>query len=291
MDISLLWPSDTDGWYPKSVSDFGQIGDYISGVWGTGISILTLLVVFLTWRLTRQADARNGIISLLVEMLKTHDNIVPSDPNESARFLEEFYRVYKATKQIVHDQEIWSTRNRIDISYVISYYGISTHSSDTLSCYGDENIKNLQDSLAKLRDRAGGKYSGYFTGHQKTMSHYMRNLFSMYVLLDQSGLKKRDKLNLGKIIRTKLSNHDQAVLSLNMLSQLGVEWERQGLIAKYKPIANIPKNFFGYDARISLKLFFPYVEFEWEKENPLRRPIRKFSAFGYSIIFSRQDAG
>jgi hypothetical protein len=74
-----------------------------------------------------------------------------------------------------------------------------------------------------------------------------------------------EKLNYGKIIRSRLSNYDQAVLLLNILSHMGREWETEGLVIKYKPFANIPRLFFGFDNAFSPKSRFPFVEFEWEK--------------------------
>ena len=269
-----IWPSQ----WPQDLQHLGLLGDYIGGVWGTGISVLTLVVVFVTWRLTRQSSRKSGAIAVLTEMLKTHDSITSSPSWSSSNrggvpgiTLREFAAIYRLTRRVVTDDQRWPINTRIDIAYTYTFYGLNSQAKHSLDRYGANDIKKLQDAVSKLRDRAKSKYSGLFVGHQHSLSHYVRNLFSMYNFIESLNLSLSDKLDLAKIVRSKLSNYDQALVALNVISHLGAEWESLGLVEKYKPFANVPKLFFGFDPNFSLKARFPNVQFEWERIND-RRP-------------------
>lgn len=109
-----------------------------------------------------------------------------------------------------------------------------------------------------------------FGGHQNRLSHYFRNLYSAFVFIDEQKISKAEKLSLAKVLRSKLSNYEQAMLALNSLSIQGSAWVSSDLIKKYSPIKNIPEHFFTFDLKFDLKSEFPSVVFEWE------RPIGRF---------------
>lgn len=106
--------------------------------------------------------------------------------------------------------------------------------------------------------------SSEFGGHKNRLSHYFRNLYSAFSFIDDQRLSKREKYSLSKVLRSKLSNYEQALLALNALSEQGASWIESGLISKYMPIKNIPKHFFTFDSEFNLKTYFPTVTFEWE---------------------------
>ncbi|WP_279213111.1 putative phage abortive infection protein [Delftia acidovorans] len=107
-----------------------------------------------------------------------------------------------------------------------------------------------------------------FGGHQNRLSHYFRNLHSAFTFIDEQKLSKREKQSLSKVLRSKLSNYEQALLAVNALSEQGSSWITSGLIRKYMPIKNIPQHFFSFDPEFDLKKSFPSVTFEWEKVQP-----------------------
>jgi hypothetical protein len=103
-----------------------------------------------------------------------------------------------------------------------------------------------------------------FGGHQNRLSHYFRNLHSAFTFIDSQRLSKKEKHSLSKVLRSKLSNYEQALLAINALSEQGSSWIKSGLIDEYMPIKNIPKHFFSFDSNFDLKQRFPQVTFEWE---------------------------
>ena len=270
----------------------GQLGDYIGGFWGTGISVLALIALLLTWRSSRRTDRRNSTISVISEMLKTHDQIVSQSENNylskegpPARLLSEFYEIYKMTHSVNPNILSWSIDDRVDIAYTIAYYGPTSQARNSLSRFDDKLIKAVHDAVSTQRNLP--HRSTQFKGYQLSISHYMRNLFAMYSTIDRSKLPKEQRKQLGKIVRSKLSNYEQAILALNIISHLGRTWEKDDLVTKYKPFSNIPKIFFSFDENFSLKERFPQIRFEWESLDGKRPWYRRFKVFGTFITFSR----
>jgi hypothetical protein len=101
------------------------------------------------------------------------------------------------------------------------------------------------------------------TGHQNRLAHYFRNLYAAYSFIESSKLTRKEKLDLGKILRSKLSNYEQALLVLNIRSHLGNAWEEDGkLVNVYMPIKNIPEHFFEFDKEFEMKKQFSGVTLE-----------------------------
>jgi hypothetical protein len=267
-----MWGIPEFDFSKRSLSDFGQFGDYIGGVWGTVVSAITLIFVFLTWRNTYKSIEFSAFMNIFSKMIETHDAIIDSGEfsfwdrrGVPSRFLREFSSVYRVTRKIVPDANRWSVDCRIDISFTIVFYGLNSQSDSSLLKYGPVEIKLVRDSLSNLRQRSLAKNIDMFKGYQSSMSHYFRNLFGMYNFIEGSNLSSRQKLSMSKIVRTKMSNYDQALLALNVISHLGMAWEDRGFIRKYQPISNIPKRFFNFDDEFDLKSRFPSVAFEWMK--------------------------
>ncbi len=249
---------------------YGLLGDYIGGVWGTLLTAATVLGVFLTFWWSRRMDYRAKTYQVFAEMMRTHEEIVQSlrigDKTGRDTFssvLSEFYAIYKLTRAVVVDDDEWSISARIDIAYTCTFFGAHLLSEEILKDYGPEKIQELFGLIHT--ERQGNKSDRrQFGGHQLRLSHYFRNLYSAYTFINQAKLANEEKISLGKVLRSKLSNHEQAVLALNIMSHLGAEWERTGLVEKYKPFKNLPALFLTFDRLFKIKDRFPYIDFEWE---------------------------
>ena len=264
------------------LTQWGQFGDYIGGIWGTLISIAALIIIGLTWRSSKKVERRSRVLAVLSEMLKTHDLITTTDnmhfisrSGPPSVLLREFAAIYKILRK--HDISFGQTsiNDRIDIAYTFAFFGVSEQARKALSRFGPERIKLINDQISKFGGRAEGRYKGLFRGHQTSVSQYMRTLYSMYRFIDDSKLDESEKIDLGKIVKSKLSNFEQAMIALNILSHLGQKWETNGIVDKYKPISNIPDAFFGFDKEFDITSMFPHVLFEWQSSSwtPIDRRI------------------
>ena len=144
-----------------------------------------------------------------------------------------------------------------------------------------------QDELIEGLELISG--SPKLGGHQNRLSHYFRNLFAAFTYIEESSLSRADKHSLAKVLRSKLSNYEQALLAINIISHQGRAWRETGLVDKYMPIKNIPRYFFSFDERFDLKVQFPKVLFEWEilesKENRSRWRVWGFAFNFFNSIF------
>jgi hypothetical protein len=103
-----------------------------------------------------------------------------------------------------------------------------------------------------------------FGGHQNRLSQYFRNLYSAFIFIDVQKLSIKEKKSLAKVLRSKLSNYEQALIALNSLTKQGADWDKSGLLKRYMPIKNIPEHFFSFDKNFSLVHEFSGVDFEWQ---------------------------
>jgi len=279
---------------PGSMQYKGLQGDYFGGVYGTVITAFASLLVLFTWRTTRKNDNKTKTYQVFTEMLRTHEEIVSSmrigdvvGREAIALLHSEFSFIYKVTKSHVPGEGVWSMHDRVDIAYTYMYYGPQQQTQRILSRYDAASLKLIGDAIsAKQQQNAratGARHrQRLFKGHQNRISHYFRNLFAAYKFIDSSDLSESEKKNLGKVLRAKLSNYEQALLLLNVMSSLGKPWKTTGLLDFYQPIKNVPRNFLSFDEQnFDMMTEFPRIDFDWK----LRATPR-----WYARIFSRIKA-
>lgn len=175
--------------------NLGLFGDFIGGIVGTIITFISVILLFVAWctsyktfRLARETDTRNKMMSIISEMLDTHDGIRATQSMDTSAILSEINKVYQITHNLTkHNPEI-SRDNNIDISYTFVFYGLSTNSADALKSYGHELIRDIHNELRAEQIRTTERLPRFCKGHQDLLSHYMRNLFAMYSFIDESEL-------------------------------------------------------------------------------------------------------
>lgn len=273
---------------------YGLLGDYIGGVWGTLLTAATVLGVFLTFWWSRRMDYRAKTYQVFTEMMRTHEEIVQSlrigsktGRDTFSSVLSEFYAIYKLTRTAVSDDNVWSISARIDIAYTCTFFGAHISSEEILKDYGPEKIQELFGLIHTERQNNKSERR-QFGGHQLRLSHYFRNIYSAYTFIDEAKLSNEEKISLGKVLRSKLSNHEQAVLALNIMSHLGAEWERTELVEKYKPIKNLPALFLTFDRLFKIKERFPYINFEWETTAQNTVKVHRIAFRQWSLVLLRR---
>lgn len=131
--------------------------------------------------------------------------------------------------------------------------------------------KNLSEFATSLKVHKS--YEKYYGGHQFRLGHYFRHLFQSFKYLDtHKHLKDNQKYTYAKMLRAQLSTYEQALLFINSISSLGMEWEyiadtgkaielnrKLNLITKYNLIKNLPgEHIYG----IKYKTYYKNVTFE-----------------------------
>jgi hypothetical protein len=154
----------------------------------------------------------------------------------------------------------------VNISYQLLFFGVSQSTLPILEGlldrkYDKELIRNIIEEVRKERTLFNPE-TMYFSGHQVRLAHYYRHLYQLVNYVDTTEfLTDRQKYDYVKILRAQLSQHEIALFFLNSLS-LGLPWEKNGYITKYKFIKNLPPNFID---NIDPKDYYSGFEYEWEE--------------------------
>ncbi|WP_454803057.1 putative phage abortive infection protein [Mucilaginibacter phyllosphaerae] len=275
--------------------DTGVMGDTIGGITGPSIAFVAAIVTFMAFYIQYKANIiqeeglknqeaqiiKQQFESRFFELIKLHrDNVAEITlQNESGKkvfvtLIRELREIFKILKNlvIVHNVDL-SKEELINLSYMSFFYGTGPNSNRVLKGAISEYhiglinnlIKNLDDKDIKkaVKKNRNFKFTP-FEGHQSRLGHYFRHLYQTIRYIDESKLDI-DKYEYIKILRAQLSNHEQALLFFNSLSNLGSEWKDKGLIENYDFIKNIPKDFIDPVTEINVKEIYPKVKFEFEK--------------------------
>lgn len=254
----------------------GQFGEFVGGYVGT--IFLWISVVFLLATLRRQTKTFGE--NRFFQLLKYHrENVAEiALKNDSGRhvfvtFIKEFREVLKLLYVACAEADIeCPSLVKIDIAYMAFYYGIGQNSSRILKeSLRGEDPALVNRFIARLsepdmrRHIKGKRHFAYtpFDGHQSRLGHYYRHLYHTVRYVDANADASR-KSEYIKLLRSQLSNHEQALLALNSLSRVGADWRREDLIEKYQLIKNVPTGFFDPETEVDLKAVFPRVRFESE---------------------------
>ncbi|VXC89426.1 conserved hypothetical protein [Pseudomonas sp. 8Z] len=278
---------------PVDPASWGQLGDWVGGVGGTFITFASLVALVFTLRLNRAAMTRQSVYALFATMSKTHDDLTASfqiyNSNGADVFrvlLSDFNVCLNAT---VKNYPELNVRQTIDVAYSLFFYGATISGRDYLKeTYDSSKVKAILDDISLRRNRLTSLYpkaKGHrLSGNQARLSNYYRNLYGIYSFIDESKLPAREKRSILKTVRTRMSNHEQALLALNICSHLGAKWEHEKLLARYEPIKNIPKAFLSLPGGSSIEDFFPEVNFEFEQRRKSRVILLGFDLYG--VFFS-----
>lgn len=124
-----------DGGYPNSMDVlvyYGQLGDYLGGVFGTILAAVTTVFVFLGWRATTKIDERSKLYQIFIEMLRTHEEIVSSMSFGDLRgreaiseVLGEFYAAYRVIADLDCALSPLDVERQINLAFIATYYGMN----------------------------------------------------------------------------------------------------------------------------------------------------------------------
>lgn len=255
-------------------SDLGMFGDFVGGTIGTALAACAAYYAWKTWVSTEQSNRLIHAREMLSASLTALDGIVAelefNGKTGRAAFgeiLSEFNFIYSGLRSWEREdprRSLPDTPTRIDLAMTVFFFGIFPVQREKVSDRFRIEGASLFDALAKRRNAPGEPKSTYLQGHQKRLGHYFRCLYGAYAQVKEDGyLTEVQKKSLGKIVRVRLSNYEQALLALNMLCYLGRSWRDSGICDEYQPIKNIPESFFSFDSEFDLRTQFEKVEFEF----------------------------
>ena len=286
-------------WHPSELSKpylAGVYGDFLSGVLGPILSLVSIYLVVLTLREQRNttkderhAEEISGFENRFLELLKLHRDNVEELEIKGVRgrkafvfMIREWRCILNITRRQAQQSGQALTRLQlIEISYYCLFYGVGPNSSRLLREYlksYDPVFVNLLESLLSdpQLQSAVEKHRrlGYipFEGHQSRLGHYYRHLFQMVRFVEKSSPKGVEVTEYMRTIRAQLSTHEQALLLLNSLTPMGAAWWNKHLIDDHCLVHNLPAKFFDPSYELEPTDLFEegYFEVAEAHDKPLR---------------------
>jgi len=158
-------------------------------------------------------------------------------------------------------------RNRIAITYLMFFYGVSEENKGIVKSFFPEIEQEVFNQLWRhIREKKTNYDSNivYFGGHQHRLGHYYRHFYQTVKFVDNAPfLNKTQKYDYVKTLRVQLNTYEQTLFLFNSLSPLGKNWRKNGYVNRYQLIKNLPQSVFQ---NIKPKSLYPKIDFEWESE-------------------------
>ena len=206
-----------------------------------------------------------------------------------AAILREFNSIYKIVAKVsLSSRQDWPVQTKIDIAYTVLFFGPTYTCWGELTAYDTSAIMHISRDVSRLKSKFVKKK--LFMGHQNRLSNYFRNLYSSFEYLNSTDLDNDEKLILGKLFRTQMTNYEQALFAYNCISHYGSPWIVSGLLGKFKIIKNIPRLFSELDSKTTFKDLFPFINFEWESHGTMKVDATSFKFRNFTFYIHRKVA-
>lgn len=291
-----LWLTNAFNGFSTDGSKSGQLGDFVGGYLGTAAVILSIGVLWASFKQSRKSEAKLEFERMYFEMLRFHRENTSElvlDQLHGRRifiFLVRELRLAREALIVVNDRLKLplSKQDEWTFAYMALFYGIGSHSDRLLKKSLEKfnpqlvrdfvahlhTMQNHYDSEKILNNNDQGIPYLLFDGHQSRLGHYYRHLFQTVKFVHNSKEveSEQKKYELMRTVRAQLSNYEQVLLLANCLTPLGAPWNNERLLVKYKLVKNIPRDFFA-SHELELERMFPEGYFEWTEaieENALK---------------------
>lgn len=286
--ICFLWKREFSLSTTIESDVFGQFGDFVGGVIGTVLTLLSIMLLYYTFVLTKQQiksqqrqQEKTQVEARFFELLKIHRENAEKIKEENKgfsvfkKYVDEINKNYGCIKIYESQKESSISLNDvISISYLIFFYGVKT----------PEGLNTIKEVLLQNKSNIDIKFIDGFSkeekktlsgGHEIELGHYFRHLYQIVKYINERNidiLSYKERYDYIKILRAQLTTYEQIILFWDSLSPLGMSWEfrernkqkpdkNKQLITKYNLIKNIPAKF--ADGDVKPNIFYPEVNFDW----------------------------
>lgn len=217
---------------------WGQLGDYIGGVVGTIVSLISLIYIYKTYRRQVEFSANEIRLSYTQQFesslfsLIQHHHTIRQTLNATGEGGELFFeKVANSIKERMMEREY-------DLNSIIYE-----------NCFREEDI-------------ASDKYEEVYRQYGDQLEHYFRDLYHIISYVDES--KVPDKQKYINIIQGQLSNAELFILFYDGISVYGKK-KMYPLLEKYKLLENVFYQEFEY-FYLHQSLFYPKTSFKYNQK-------------------------
>ena len=268
-----------DSEHEVSISETGNIGDFIGGVVGTVLSFASVILLILTLIDQRDQNKLDRFGQTFYEMLHIHNDNVTSmklkdvDNTTGRDVFSKLVTDYEHIYDIVHGclenirslvplpgkdmkeknvilermQEYLkdkqgTIRLNMRIAYGFFFYGSEKFLLKSELSAENEIMEHVKHLLVLGHNMV--------CPHNVLLGHYYRQMFQMLKLVENASfLDEKEKYGYTKQLRAQLNDDEQVLLYYNSLSDIGKDWivdlgqknrKKMCLIARFRMIKNIP---------------------------------------------------
>ena len=268
-----------DSEHEVSISETGNIGDFIGGVVGTVLSFASVILLILTLIDQRDQNKLDRFGQTFYEMLHIHNDNVTSmklkdvDNTTGRDVFSKLVTDYEHIYDIVHgclenirslvplpgkdmkeknvilermqeylkDKQV-TIRLNMRIAYGFFFYGSEKFLLKSELSAENEIMEHVKHLLVLGHNMV--------CPHNVLLGHYYRHMFQMLKLVENASfLDEKEKYGYTKQLRAQLNDDEQVLLYYNSLSDIGKDWivdlgqknrKKMCLIARFRMIKNIP---------------------------------------------------
>lgn len=214
---------------------WGQLGDYIGGVIGTLVSLISLIYIYKTYRKQVEFSANEIRLSYTQQF-------------ESSLFslIQHHHSIRQALNAAGEDGEL--------------FFEIVANSIQERMMEREYDLNSIiYENRFKEEDIASDKYEEVYRIYGGQLEHYFRNLYHIISYVDESEVP--DKQKYIKILQGQLSNAELFILFYDGISVYGKK-KMYPLLEKYKILENVFYQEFDYFF-LHQSLFYPKTSFKY----------------------------
>lgn len=261
-----------------------QYGSFISGIIGSLFTLVGFLLIYETLRQQRIDFEKQQFEARFFELVRYHRENVQlmtyksaySKEGETTTGRQVIVELKKQCNDIIKDIKVLLPKTKLQtdkqyteeilkIAILIFYYGVSLRTKNTVLKILNKYIPDDKERIIKELRKKKTKYNAkivFYGGHQSKLGNYFRHLYHTVRFVDSiKFLNDSEKKGYIKILRSQLTNYEQAIIFYNSLCPLGNEWRVKGYILKYEMVKNLPPDFLG---EIDYSWFYDMV-YEYEQ--------------------------
>lgn len=268
-----------DSEHEVSISETGNVGDFVGGVVGTVLSFASVILLILTLTDQRDQNKLDRFGQTFYEMLHIHNDNVTSmklkdvDNTTGRDVFTKLVTDYEHIYDIVHGcfenirslvplsgknkeeknailermQEYLEDKQKtiklnMRIAYGFFFYGSEKFLLKSETPAENEILEHVKNLLVLGNNMV--------CSHNVLLGHYYRHMFQMLKVVENASfLDEKEKYRYAKQLRAQLNDDEQVLLYYNSLSDIGKDWidnlnqknrKKMCLIARFRMIKNIP---------------------------------------------------
>ncbi len=222
---------DTDTW--------GTFGDYIGGILGTILSLMTVVLIYLTYK--------NQVSTTLLQQFETTFFNLLQNQREILKSLSGTF--------ITHGNSLNNYSKESHLKYGEAYiYAMANQMAQIMETINLEITITPEEHLKLINDI----YDRNYSGRGAELGHYFRHLYHIFKYTHES--KLTDKKKYIDIIQAQMGNDELYIAFYNGLSKYGIE-RFYPMLDQYQFFENIGSKGKIFDEHT--KLFYKNTKFKF----------------------------